>query len=301
MSTVSPPANVSAWRVWLLAARPATLTAAVVPVLVGIGAAGHDGFFRPGVFVATLAAALLIQIGTNLANDVFDFERAADSEDRLGPPRVTQTGLASAGAVRLATALTFAAAAGVGVYLIFVGGWPILIIGALAIVAGITYTGGPWPFGYHGLGDVFVFVFFGVIAVAGTYYLQTGEVTALAVAASLPIACTVTAILVVNNLRDIESDRRAGKRTLAVLIGGQATRAEYVVLVLLPYLLVAGFAFAGTLPLLALLAYVTIPLPLTLGHLVARDAQGPKLNDVLKRTSQLHLAFGAFLALGLAL
>jgi 1,4-dihydroxy-2-naphthoate octaprenyltransferase len=301
MTTTSPRRARASVGAWLLAARPATLTAAVAPVLVGVGAARHDGQFRPVPFVATLAAAILIQIGTNLANDVSDFERGADARGRLGPPRVTQSGLLSAGQVRLAMALVFGAAAAIGLYLTAVSGWPILVVGALAIVAGIAYTGGPWPYGYHSLGDVFVFSFFGVIAVTGTYYVQAEEVTALPLAASLPVALTVTAILVVNNLRDIETDRSAGKRTLAVLLGDRLTRAEYVVLIVAPYFLIAGFVAAGTLPAWAGLCFLTAPLSLVLTATVARGARGRELNDVLKRTSWLHLALGTLLALGLLL
>ena len=290
----------STWTSWLTAARPATLTAALVPVLVGSAAAGRDGELRALVFVATLAAALFIQIGTNLANDLSDFERGADTPDRLGPPRVTQSGLISPGQVRAATYISFGAAAIIGLYLVFVGGWPILAIGIASIVAGLAYTGGPWPLGYHGLGDVFVFVFFGVVAVTGTYYLQTEEVTALALAASLPVALTVTAILVVNNLRDIETDRPAGKMTLAVRLGDRATRWQYALLVggayvLLPSLVLAGASGWVWLP------WLTLPLGLGLCRSVLAGSGGRALNPVLKQTARLHLALGSLLALGLLL
>ncbi len=285
---------------WLLAARPATLTAGVAPVLVGGAAGAHEAAFRPLPFLGALLAALLIQIGTNLANDVFDFERGADTSDRLGPPRVTQSGLASPGQVRLATGLTFGAAAIVGLYLVVVGGWPILVIGVLSIAAGVAYTGGPWPLGYHGLGDLFVFVFFGLTAVVGTFYLQTGDVTPLAFASAVPVGLTVTAILVVNNLRDIEPDRRAVKMTLAVRLGDRATRWQYALLVggayvLLPSLMLAGASAWVWLP------WLTLPLGLGLCRSVVGGTQGRALNPVLKRTAQLHLAFGTLLALGLLL
>ena len=210
-------------RVWLLAARPATLPAAVVPVLVGTAAALHGGVqLQIGPFVAALVAALLIQIGTNFANDVFDFHKGADTAERLGPPRVTQSGLVPPEQVLIATFVTFGLAALVGVYLVLVGGWPILVVGVLSILAGLAYTGGPWPLGYHSLGDLFVFIFFGVVAVVGSAYLQTLTITPLAVWASFPVGLLVTAILVVNNLRDIDTDRQVGKKTLAVRLGRRA-------------------------------------------------------------------------------
>jgi len=284
-----------------MAARPATLTAAIVPVLVGTAAASHDGYFRALPFAAALLAAILIQIGTNLANDVFDYERGADTIGRLGPPRVTQSGLVSPERVRQAMYLAFVLAAVGGLYLATVAGWPILVIGACAIVAGITYTGGPWPLGYHGLGDVFVFIFFGLVAVVGSYYLQAEEVDLTAWAAALPVGLTVTAILVVNNLRDIESDRHTGKRTLAVRIGARLTRFQYALLVLGAYALVAAFASAGVLPWWTWLPWITLPVALPLVSAVLMGAEGAKLNPILKRTAQLHLFFGALLAGGFML
>jgi len=291
----------TAAAVWVAAIRPATLPAAVAPVLVGgAAAASADEGFRPGVFIATLAAALLLQIGANFANDVFDFERGADTDNRLGPTRVTQAGLIAPEHVRLAALVVFVSAAAIGVYLLFVGGWPILAVGVAAIIAGIAYTGGPWPFGYHGLGDAMVFVFFGLVAVTGTYYLQTGGIDAVAVVAAVPVGMTVTAILVVNNLRDIETDRAAGKRTLAVLIGAPATRAQYALLTLgayaaLPALLATA---AGAWVFLALLS---LPLALLLNRSVLGGASGRALNPILQRTGQLHFLFGALLAAGLLL
>lgn len=296
-----PPAATPRWRVWLLASRPATLPAAAAPVLVGGAAGARDGDFRAGVFVATLAAALLIQVGTNLANDVADYERGADSAQRLGPPRVTQAGLASPAQVRLAALAALGLAAALGLYLATVGGWPILLIGALALVSALTYTGGPWPFGYHGLGDLFVFVFFGVVAVVGTYYLQTDRVSGLAFAASVPVAMTVTAILVANNLRDIPTDRLAGKRTLAVIMGAPLTRAWYAFLTFGAFGAVVVAVALGVLPPWCLLALATAPLAFALVRAVASGAEGRALNDVLKRTARLHLALGVAIAAGLLL
>jgi 1,4-dihydroxy-2-naphthoate octaprenyltransferase len=301
MATTSSPVAAASWQVWLMAARPATLPASIVPVLVGTAASLHDDSFMLLPFLGTLAAAVLIQIGTNLANDLFDFEKGADTSQRLGPLRVTQSGLASPQQVRLAMTLSFATAVVIGLYLITVGGWPILAIGVFSIAAGIAYTGGPWPLGYHGLGDLFVFVFFGLVAVIGSAYLQTSTISLTALAAALPVGCTVTAILVVNNLRDLETDRRAGKRTLAVRIDAPLTRAQYVLLLVVPYVLVTGLVVRGVLPPACWLSWLTLPLALSLVRTVLRGAEGGGLNAVLKGTAQLHLFFGILLAGGLLL
>lgn len=289
----------SSWAVWLMAARPATLAAAVAPVLVGSGAAAREEF-RPHVMAAALVAALLIQVGTNLANDLADYQRGADTSDRLGPPRVTAQGLLSPGQVRAATYIVFGLAAAVGLYLVALGGWPALVIGAGAILAGLTYTGGPWPYGYHALGDLVCFLFFGVAAVTGTYYLYTDEFAPIAFLASLPVGLLVTAILVVNNLRDIETDRRAHKVTLAVLLGPQRTRLQYAAFLALAYLLLPLLLPAGASPW-AFLPVLTLPLALRPLRSVLGGTSGRALNPVLKQTARLHLLFGALLGVGLAL
>lgn len=296
MQSVSTTPDLPAWRVWLLATRPATLTAAVAPVLVGSAAADAVVPLRELPFVAALGAALLLQVGANFANDLADFERGTDRADRLGPPRVTQSGLVRPATMRWATAAVLAAAALIGVYLITVAGWPILVLGAAAIVAAIAYTGGPWPFGYHGLGDLFVFVFFGLAAVAGSYFVQTEKLTDTAFAAAIPVGMTVTAILVVNNLRDLQGDRRSGKRTLAVVLGAPATRVQYLLLIGLPYILVTAFAAADLLPWWSLLVWVSAPLAAYLGRRIASGVEGRALNPLLKQSGQLHLLFGLLLA-----
>ena len=283
--------------IWIAAIRPRTLPAAVVPVAVGLAAASRSGALNVPVAAATLVAALLIQVGTNLANDYYDFLSGADGEDRVGPQRVTQAGLISPQTVRAATFAVLGAAALVGLWLVTVGGWPILAIGVLSLLCAFAYTGGPFPLGYHGLGDLFVFLFFGLVAVNGTAFLQTSALDPATTLASVPVGCLATAILVVNNLRDIATDTHAGKRTLAVRLGPAATRAEYVLLVVLAFaallLLAAG---AGMSILAALLA-----LPLAAHEvrmLLVRD--GAALNLSLAGTTRLHLAFGALLAAGLA-
>lgn len=283
---------------WLLAIRPATLTAAVAPVLVGTALAARDDAMRLGPAAAALAAALCIQVGTNLANDVDDFRRGADSAARLGPTRVVAAGLLPARQVRVAAWLAFGAAVVAGAYLVRAAGWPIAILGVAAIASGLAYTGGPWPLGYHGLGEVFVFAFFGVAAVAGTYYVQAGVVTPLAVAASVPVGALVTGILVVNNVRDRETDAAAGKRTLAVRLGHGAARAEFCALIGLAYAVPALMWMAGAASAWVLLPWLTGWWGVRLSRAVARGTDGPDFNAALRSAARLHGVFGALLAVG---
>ena len=293
------PAHPGPVRVWVMAARPATLPAAIAPVIVGGAVAAALGAFQLLPFLAAFIASTLIQIGTNFANDYFDFHKGADTAERIGPTRVTQSGLVQAPSVRNAMVFTFGLAALVGLYLVFVGGWPILLVGVLSIAAGVLYTGGPWPLGYHGLGDLFVYLFFGLIAVCGTVYVQAAAVPLLALLAALPIANLVTAILVVNNLRDIATDRAAGKYTLAVIFGARFARIEYLVLVIGAYALLP-LCLLGGATVWVLLPLITLPLALPQLRTVATQS-GPPLNRALKGTGQLELAFGLLLALGLLL
>lgn len=294
------PSRPGPLRTWVLAARIPTLPAAVVPVLVGTAAAWSEGQLRPLLFVAALVAALLIQIGTNLANDYFDFRKGADTSERLGPIRITQSGLMPPETVRMATILTFGLAVPIGAYLSVVGGWPILVVGLLSIVAGILYTGGPWPLAYHGLGDLTVFLFFGLVAVIGTTYLHTGSAGLPAIIYALPVALLVTAILVVNNLRDIATDRAAGKRTLAVRLGVRGTRVEYLLLLGAAYLVpLAAWIILGS-PRGFWFPWLTLPLAMQLVRVVV-SKQGRSLNAALAGTGRLHLAFGVLWAVGIAL
>ena len=285
------------WRVWMLAIRVPTLSAAVVPVLVGTAIAAREGRFNAVIFAVVICAALLIQIGTNLTNDLFDFQKGADTGGRLGPLRVVQAGLLSQKQVAAGSALSFGLAILLGLYLVKVGGWPIVAIGLAAVASGIAYTGGPWPLGYHGLGDVFVFIFFGVIAVVGTFYLQSGDVTGAALTASLPVAMLVTAILVVNNLRDIDTDRAAGKLTLAVRFGREVTQLQYSILVLGAYLVAAALWLGGADSAWAMLPWLTVPLGLRLVREIWRSEGGAALNRTLRQTAGLHLIFGILLAM----
>ena len=282
-------------RVWLLAARPATLPAAIAPVLVGSAVAAREGGFQVLPFLGALLASMLIQVGTNLANDYFDFKKGADTPDRLGPVRVTQSGLIAPEAVRRAMILTFVLAALIGLYLVIVGGWPILAIGLASIAAGVLYTGGPYPLAYHGLGDVFVYVFFGLLAVTGTTYLHSHAFSLNAFLLSLSVGATVTAILVVNNLRDVDTDRVVGKRTLAVMIGRRATRVEYTLLLVVAYAVPLVLVVVGRASAWMLLPLASLPLAVRLLRSVWRE-QGRPLNLALKGTGQLHLLLGVLLS-----
>jgi 1,4-dihydroxy-2-naphthoate octaprenyltransferase len=285
--------------VWLWAARLRTLPAAIVPVIVGLALARREGPLDLKIGITTLAAALLIQIGTNLANDYYDFVAGADTAGRLGPLRITQAGLAAPAAVKRAAFGVLALAALLGIYLVATGGWPILGIGVAALLCAVGYSTGPYPLAYHGLGEPFVFLFFGVLAVPGTAYLQTGHIDELSLLAALPVACVVTAILVVNNVRDVVSDGRAGKRTFAVRFGERAARVEYVALIVSAFaVLPAICALAGSwCPALAFLA-----LPFAISEVRAFNARtGAALNLSLAGTARLHLIFGILLALGFAL
>jgi len=292
-------ASVSARSAWWLAIRPATLTASAAPVFVGTGAAWADGAFALGPALAALLGASLLQVGANFANDVFDFERGADTVDRLGPQRATQQGWITAAQMKRAMWLTFAGATAVGLYLTYVAGWPVLALGLLSIAAAYLYTGGPRPYGYLGLGDLAVFVFFGFGAVAGTYYVQAHWVSPLALWASVPIGALATAILVVNNLRDIETDARAGKYTLAVRLGDRATRGYYFLLLAVAYLVPVYLWWRGLAGPWAMLAWVSLPLALPVARRM-RHERGLALNGCLVRTARLEVVFGLLFALGLA-
>ncbi len=287
-------------KAWWMAARPKTLTAALVPVGVGTGLAYGHGVGRWLPALAALGGALLIQIGTNLANDYYDFKKGADTAERLGPVRVTQSGLIAPGTVLAGALGCFGLAILSGIYLVTVGGWPIVIIGLTSVLCGYAYTGGPFPLAYHGLGDVFVFVFFGLVAVMGTYYVQALSVSGVAAWAAVPVGALGTALLAVNNLRDGPTDAKAGKRTLVVRLGARAGKAEYLLMLVAAYatpLLLFGLGLAGAWVLLALLS---VPLAIGPLRLVLR-AEGVALNAALGGTARLQLVFGLLFALGLCM
>jgi 1,4-dihydroxy-2-naphthoate octaprenyltransferase len=314
MSTAT--SDVSKRRAWLIAARPQTLPAGSAPVIVGAGIAAHDGVFAPVPWLAALVGALLIQIGTNFANDYYDAVKGADTDEREGFTRVTAGGLIPAEQVKYAMAGTYGLAVLVGIYLVAIGGLPILVVGVTSIFAGILYTGGPYPYGYRGLGDLFVFVYFGVVAVTGTYYVQAvaeagtglfpmgipaGTVTAAAVVASLPAAGLSTAILVVNNVRDRETDQKAGKRTLAVLLGYRFSRAEFVALVGMAYVVPVVFALDSRFGLPALAPLLSLPLAASVTKTVLERTDGEALNAALERVGQTLFVHSLLFATGLAL
>ena len=295
------PVRPSAFRIWLLAIRPATLPAAVSGVAVGLGAALAVGAsFRLDTALGCLAVALLLQIVANLANDLSDFRRGADTPDRTGPVRVAAAGLVTERQLEVAIGLTIGLAGVVGLWLTVIGGPVLLAVGALAIVAALAYTGGPWPYGYRALGEVFVFIFFGFVAVVGTAYLQAGRLEPLFVVTAIPVGALTTAILVVNNLRDIPTDTAAGKRTLAVVLGLRATTVEYTGLLLAAYVVPVLLAVTGHGPAV-LLPLLTLPIASALLWAVRTFTEPRQLNPVLKGTARLALIQGLLFAIGLAI
>jgi 1,4-dihydroxy-2-naphthoate polyprenyltransferase len=292
---------VSGLRIWLMAARPRTLPAAIAPVLVGTSLAGFFHVFHPLRFLAALLGAIFIQVGTNLSNDYSDARRGADADDRLGPVRVTAGGLVPPKQVLVATYVSFGLAVLAGVYLIAVAGWLLLVIGAASILAGILYTGGPKPYGYEGLGELFVFLFFGVVAVAGSFYVQVTHLDWEAFALSVPVGLLAAAILVVNNVRDIDSDRRASKRTLAVKLGRANTRWLFAAIVYGAFLLAPVTWIFGPLKPWLMLTWLALPLATALVRIVRTHTDGPSLNGALARSGMLQLIFCVLLSAGLLL
>jgi len=287
-------------RIWAMAARPRTLPAAIAPVLVGTALAGSEGEFRPLAFCAALIGSIFIQIGTNLSNDYSDARRGADTEERLGPVRVTAGGLVPPRKVLVATWLAFGIAVLAGAYLVALVGWELLAIGAASILAGVLYTGGPRPYGYEGLGEVFVFTFFGLVAVVGSYYVQTEEVTGLAFALAVPVGLLSAAILMVNNIRDVDTDRRAGKRTLAVRLGRRRAIIAFDATLTGAFAWTLGVAIGQGEPWLAL-PLLGIALVPPVRRTVATRTDGPALNAALARTGMLLALFSVLLSAGLLL
>jgi 1,4-dihydroxy-2-naphthoate octaprenyltransferase len=307
--------DVSRTRAWVMAARPQTLPAAAAPVVVGTGLAVHDGVFAALPALFALLGAALIQVGTNFANDYYDAVQGADTEAREGFTRVTASGLISAPEVKRAMYLTFLLAVVVGTYLVYVGGVPILVVGVLSVASGIAYTGGPYPLGYHGLGDLFVFVFFGVVAVVGTYYVQAaavlagafplgvppGTVTTSALVASLPVAAISTNILVVNNLRDRTEDARTGKRTLVVRFGPRFARTQYVALFALAYAVPVYLFATPAFGLPVLLPLLSLPLAVLVTRTVLTEESGTALNPALEQTGKTLALYAVLAAAGFVL
>ncbi len=285
------------FRSWVLAARPKTLPAAASPVLVGSALAFEVGGFALGPALAALFGALFLQVGSNLANDVYDFERGVDTASRLGPVRVTQAGLLTVEDVKHGMWLAFYLAAVIGAYLTAIAGWPVVVIGLASIVAAIAYTGGPFPLGYRGLGDLFVLLFFGFVAVCGTVWVQVGTILPAAWPAGLMVGCLASAILVVNNVRDHETDRIAGKRTLPVMFGRTFGVIEYAVLLIVAFASAYAMVWFRYVSAWALISYLTLPIAIVL-FLHVRKYRGPVLNHTLAQTAKLLFLFSALFSMG---
>jgi 1,4-dihydroxy-2-naphthoate octaprenyltransferase len=290
----------STLRLWWLAARPKTLLAAAAPVAVGLACAAAVAPLQPVGALLTLLGALLLQVAANFANDVFDFEKGADTTERMGPTRAVQAGWVTPQVMRRALALTLLSSLVVGVYLVSVAGPVLVVIGVSSMVAAVAYTGGPYPLGYHGLGDVFVMIFFGFVAVCGTAYVQLGAVPTLAWVGSVPVGCLATNILVVNNVRDIETDIKAGKRTLPVRFGRRFGVLEYRVLLSIAYAAPVFLLATRQLDAWALLPWLTLPFGLSLSRRLECDT-GSELNATLAGSARLLFLFGAALSLAIAL
>ena len=287
--------------VWWAAARPRTLWAAVAPVLVGTGLAVGDRVFRADAAAAALLGALAIQIAANFANDASDAKRGADSPDRVGPPRAVASGALPEGRIWYGVWIMFGLAAAAGAYLTAVAGWAIPVLGAACVLAALAYTGGPLPYGYRGLGEVFVFLFFGLAATVGSRYVHDMTASAEAWLAAVPVGFLATAILVANNVRDVDTDAAVGKRTLAVILGAAFARRLYVLLVVGAHLWAAGMAAAGLLPRWSSLALLAAPWAVRPVREITSAAAGPDLIRALEATARLHLLFGLGLATGAAI
>ncbi len=289
----------SKYKIWLSAARPQTLAAAFVPILVGGALAWNHQLFRWDTTLVALICAFLIQIGTNFANDYYDFIKGADSKDRIGFTRATSAGLVSPEAMFKATIFTMVLAFLSGLYLVWIGGWVILGIGLLSILFGILYTGGPYPLGYNGLGDLFVFIFFGIVAVAGTYYVNALEWSIRSLVVSIPVGALCVNILVVNNLRDVAQDRISGKRTLGVLLGENALKWEYTLLSFTAFIVPVFIYYSFESSMIILAPLIIIPVSMRLNHHIWTHHQKTELNRTLEKTARFMTLYGILFSIGL--
>jgi 1,4-dihydroxy-2-naphthoate polyprenyltransferase len=287
-------------EIWWMAIRPRTLPAAAAGVITGSALALRDGHFRLPPALIAMVVALLLQIGSNLTNDVMDFEKGADSAPRMGPQRVTQSGLLTPRQVKRGMILVFSLAALLGSTLVFSDGWVVIPIGAAAIIAAVAYTAGPYPLGYHGLGEFFVFIYFGVAAVAGTYFVQAGSVSPSAWLMSLPIGFIIMGILVVNNLRDIQVDKLARKLTLAARFGSRFAKCEYAILLIAAYLGLFIFCTCGLLSWWSMLTWLSLPLAYQTTKIILSQT-GKPLNKALAQTGQLALLISLLFLLSIIL
>lgn len=292
--------NSATIKSWILASRPKTLFAAVSPVLTGSAMAYADGVFSLFLAFIALACSILIQIATNFVNDLYDFLKGADNEKRLGPQRALASGLISTKSMKVAIFFTFGLAFLLGLVLVYQSGWPILVVGIISILSGFIYTAGPFPLAYNGLGDIFVFIFFGLVATAGTYFVQALDLTTLSLLISIPCGALITNILVVNNYRDIETDRLSNKKTLAVIFGKSFTRIQYVLFILIsyfiPFLLFVKFDFSLTI----FLPFATFPLAIKLVKMIY-FLDGPALNKTLELSAKFSLIFSILFSIGIIL
>lgn len=288
-------------RLWIEAARPQTLAAALVPVLVGASLAFQAEALNWANTLVALVCAMLIQIGTNFANDYFDFVKGSDTEERIGFRRATASGLITPKQMLNATFITMAMAFFLGLYLVWAAGWVVLVIGVLSLLFGVLYTGGPFPLGYNGLGDVFVFIFFGIVAVMTTYYVNTLEWSEASFWASLAVGALCVNILVVNNLRDVEQDRKSGKRTLGVLFGETALKVEYVLMMMMAFAIPPHFIIQLGYNSWILLPFIALPLAITIVHRIWTEQDKKKLNPMLERTAQFMVIFGVLFSIGILL
>lgn len=290
----------SKFESWVLASRPKTLPAAIVPVLIGSSIALYDNKFK---FLATLVAlicALLIQIGTNFVNDLYDYLSGTDKEERVGPLRVLASGLISVKEMKIGIVLIFALTFLLGLYLVYISTWITLLIGIMSILAGIAYTAGPYPLAYNGLGDIFVFIFFGFVGTVGTYYVQAVAITPLVLWASIPVGALITNILVVNNYRDIEDDASAGKITLAVKLGKRLTRIQYLTFTVVSYLILFVVYFTYKESLFVFLPLLSLPLAVRLVKMIYKY-KGAELNKTLALTAILSAVYGLLFAIGISI
>ncbi|MBK7980513.1 MAG: 1,4-dihydroxy-2-naphthoate polyprenyltransferase [Ignavibacteriae bacterium] len=285
---------------WTLASRPKTLPAAVVPVLIGTSIVSFETKVNFLAAAVALICAMLIQIGTNFVNDLYDFLSGADNETRKGPVRVLASGLITVNEMKIAIVLVFFTTFILGLYLVYISTWITLLIGLLSIFAGIAYTAGPYPLAYNGLGDVFVFLFFGVVGTVGTYYVQVVDVSTLAIWASIPVGALITNILVVNNYRDIDEDREVGKNTLAVKMGRRFTQYQYLVFMILSYLILFVVYFTYNQRLFVFLPLLTLPLAVKLIKMIF-SYTGKELNKTLELTAKLSAFYGFLFAIGILL
>jgi len=285
---------------WLIASRPKTLFAAIVPVFVGSGVAISEGIFVPVYSLVALVCSILIQIGTNFTNDLYDFTKGADNEKRKGPRRVLVSGFITVNEMKTAIVVTFLISFILGLYLVYAGGWVILVVGVFSILAGIAYTAGPFPLAYNGLGDIFVFGFFGVIGTVFTYYLHSHHVNFVSLLASIPVGSLVTNILVVNNYRDIEEDRAANKFTLAVKMGRTFTRYQFIFLIIISFLTPLALYLFFNYTVWIFLPYITVPVAAKAIRMIT-TLDGTDLNKTLELTARLSALFGILFSAGLAL